>query len=128
MIVVDTSALLAIVLGEPGGPACREALRQAKAAYISAGTLAEALIVGGHRGVAQMLSALLEELQIEVVAVNAGDAYDVADGYRHWGRGMHPARLNLGDCFGYALAKSRRLPLLYVGEDFRRTDIVSAIT
>ena len=127
MIVVDTSALLAVVLDEAGGPACRRALNQADAVCISAGTLAEALIVAGYRDVEPMLSALLDDLKVEVVALGAQDARDVAESHRRWGKGVHPARLNPGDCFAYALARTRGAPLLYIGDDFSRTDIASAL-
>ena len=127
MIVVDTSALLAIVLDEPQADACSRALRSQADICISAGTLAEALIVAGHRGVAAALAVILSGLACEVVPVDARTAREVADAHRRWGKGVHPARLNLADCFAYALAKSRQAPLLYIGDDFIRTDIVSVL-
>ena len=74
-----------------------------------------------------MVEALLQELEVVVVDVSARDARDMSDAYRRWGKGVHPARLNLGDCFAYALANSRQLPLLYIGGDFSQTDIASAM-
>jgi len=62
-----------------------------------------------------------------VVPVTAKVAYQVAAAYRRWGKGVHPASLNYGDCFAYALARERNLPLLYIGQDFAQTDVQSAL-
>ena len=94
---------------------------------MSAGTLAEALIVAGRRGVDTQMNALLAQLELEIVKVSAVDAREMAEGYSRWGKGVHPARLNLGDCFAYALAKERNLPLLFVGNDFAQTDVKPAL-
>lgn len=127
MIVVDTSALIAVLLREPSGENCRRVLEQAPQVLISAGTMAEALIVARQRGVGEKVAELIDELGIEVVAVTAHAAGLVADAYDRWGKGVHPARLNIGDCFAYSLAKARSCPLLFVGSDFSRTDIVAAV-
>jgi ribonuclease VapC len=127
MIVVDTSAFLAIVLGEPEGRQCFDALTVADGIAISAGTLAEALIVSGRRGAAERLKTLTANLGTEVVPVTEDMARQVADAYTRWGKGIHPARLNFGDCFAYALAIERACPLLFIGGDFARTDVVSAL-
>ena len=94
---------------------------------MSAGTMAEALIVAEHRGFVEALLSLVDGFGIEVVAVTRETARRVADAHRRWGRGQHPAGLNFGDCFAYELAASRGCPLLYIGNDFSRTDIVSAL-
>lgn len=94
---------------------------------MSAGTLTEVLIVTGRRGLAEKTAALIDSLQITVAPVSEIDARLAAEAYARWGRGVHPAGLNFGDCFAYALAKERRCPLLCVGEDFARTDIQSAL-
>lgn len=127
MIVVDTSALMALLLGEPEAEAIAWALEGAEALAISAGTLAEALIVAGRRGVGEEMARLVEGLGFEVEAVSPAAARRVAGAYAAWGKGVHPAGLNFGDCFAYALARERRAPLLFVGEDFARTDLAAAL-
>lgn len=126
MIVVDTSALMAILLDEPDAERCMACLEAADDIVLSAGTLAEALIVAGHRQVRSEMERLVAGLGLEVVAVTPAMARRVADAYARWGKGVHPAALNYGDCFAYALAEERRSPLLFVGEDFPRTDIAAA--
>jgi ribonuclease VapC len=127
VIVVDTSALMAIVLREVGWEACSEAIAKADGAFMSAGTMAEAAVVGGQRGLASELFELIDAAGIVVESVTAADAVRVGEAYSKWGKGVHRAHLNLGDCFAYALAKLRGCPLLFVGKDFTRTDIVSAL-
>lgn len=126
MIVVDTSALLAILLNESSAGICREVLKANPDARISAGTLSEALILTAHRGGFDELSAIVDELGIVVEPLDAGRARRVARAHASWGKGVHPAKLNFGDCFAYALAKELGCPLLYVGEDFARTDVETA--
>ncbi len=127
MIVVDTSALMAIVLDEPEADRCEAAILAASGVLISAGTLAEALIVAGGRSVATEMKRLVEDIGMEVMPVTAATADRVADAYARWGKGIHPARLNLGDCFAYALATERACPLLFIGNDFTRTDVANAL-
>lgn len=128
MIVVDTSALLAIVLNEPSAGACLQVLESEDDVALSAGTLSEALIVASMRGVSDLLTALVERLHLEVLPVTEERARRVADAYAIWGKGVHPAGLNFGDCFAYAAAKEMACPLLYVGNDFPQTDIATAGT
>ena len=125
-IVVDTSALMAILLDEPSAERCVDALAQSDTLLLSSATVAEALVVAGRRGCRDGMERLLARLGAEIVALAPGDAPLVADAYDRWGKGVHPAGLNLGDCFAYALAKSRGCPLLFVGEDFARTDLAIA--
>lgn len=127
MIVVDTSALMAIVLGQSEAEACKDSLANDPDVAISGGTLCEALIVAGRRGVRADLERLIDGLAFEVVPVTAAAAQDVADAYQRFGKGAHPASLNFGDCFGYALARERSCPLLYVGADFSQTDVEPAL-
>lgn len=127
MIVVDTSALMAVVLDEPDAEACSEVLAREDDIAISAGTLAEALIVAARRLVGEVMQRLVEGLDCQVVAVTHADALKVADAYARWGKGVHAAGLNYGDCFAYALARQRGCPLLFVGNDFARTDITACI-
>jgi ribonuclease VapC len=126
MIAVDTSALMAIVLGEPEADLCASMLEAEVEVLISAGTLAEAMIVAGRRNVAREMSALVEGLQFTIVAVSGAAARRIAQAYARWGKGIHPAGLNFGDCFAYALAEEHACPLLYVGDDFARTDLTPA--
>jgi len=127
VIVVDTSALMAIVLGEPESDACMDVLERDPEVLISAGTLAEALIVAGRRHVEAQMADLVKGLGLTIVAVTAAAARRAAAAYARWGKGVHPAGLNLGDCFTYALAEEHRCPLLYIGDDFARTDLTSAM-
>jgi ribonuclease VapC len=126
VIVVDTSALVAIILTEPGFEICRAVLEAEAELLISAGTVAEALIVAGRRNRIREMTTLIEGLGFTIVPVSAVDARRVAEAYEYWGKGVHPAGLNFGDCFAYALAKEHGCPLLYVGEDFARTDLAAA--
>lgn len=128
MIVVDTSALMAIVMNEPVAPLLARAIEGLdQSLLISAGTVAEAMIVAAGRDRIPEMQALLEELDHSVVTVDEATSRRIVDAYRNWGKGFHPAGLNLGDCFAYALAKERDLPLLFVGNDFSQTDIKSAL-
>jgi ribonuclease VapC len=123
MIVVDTSALLAIVLGEPEADACIAVLEAENEVLISAGTLAEALIVAARRNVADEITALIDGLGFSVVPVTHTFAHRISQAYAEWGKGQHPAGLNFGDCFSYALAKEHSCRLLFVGNDFSKTDL-----
>ncbi|MDO5623014.1 MAG: type II toxin-antitoxin system VapC family toxin [Paracoccus sp. (in: a-proteobacteria)] len=127
-IAIDTSALMAVLLSEPAAPACTEALTRHQHLLISAGTMAEAQIVADRRGVGPEMAELIAGLGIETASVTALAAQQVAAAYAQWGKGIHPAGLNFGDCFAYALAKDRGLALLYVGDDFVRTDIASVLS
>jgi ribonuclease VapC len=126
MIAVDTSALMAIVLNEPEANACIAALETEDEILISAGTVAEALIVAGRRNVGEEMARLIDELGFEFVSVTPESARRIAAAYERWGKGLHPAALNFGDCFAYEVAKNHGCRLLFVGEDFRRTDLESA--
>ena len=127
MIAVDTSALIAVVLGEATAAACMAALEADDRVLISAGTLAQALIDSQLRNVMAEVAGIVEKLAFEIAPVTAGTARRVAQAYARWGKGQHPAGLNFGDCFAYAVAKEHRCRLLYVGKDFARTDIESVL-
>lgn len=126
MIVVDTSALMALLLGEPEAGRIADALAEAPEIAISGGTLAEALIVARRRGIGDEMARLVAGLGMAVVPVTENAAQRVAGAYDAWGKGRHPAGLNFGDCFAYALTAERGAALLYVGDDFARTDVVRA--
>jgi ribonuclease VapC len=130
VIVVDTSAVVAVFLSEPDADLLRDVMRAADDARMSAASAAECQIVldnrtGDDNG--DLLRAMLFELGVSVEPVTAGDAWAAASAYRRFGKGRHRARLNYGDCFAYAPAKSLDLPLLFKGDDFRHTDVRAAI-
>ncbi|TFF25440.1 type II toxin-antitoxin system VapC family toxin [Jiella endophytica] len=127
MIAVDTSALIAVLQNEERGVDCLNAMKAADRVVISAGTTAEALIVATRRRMRTSMSTMIEDLGFEIIAVTPSMSRLVADAHRHYGKGVHPASLNFGDCFAYALAKELRLPLLYIGNDFAQTDITAVI-
>lgn len=127
MIVLDTSALMALLLAEPQADQIAEILKSEEDFKISAGTLAEALIVAGRRVLSEEMSLLLEGLAVEVETVSAARAVAVSKAYSTWGKGIHPAGLNFGDCFSYVTAKANGSSLLYVGDDFTQTDLLSAL-
>ena len=128
MIVVDTSALMAILLEEAAADACSECLSESDQIALSAGTYAEALLVAQRRGVGRELSELLQGLGCEIVPVTEAEAIRVAAAYERFGKGLHPAGLNFGDCFAYVLAVQQNCPLLFVGDDFVRTDVSDALS
>ena len=127
MIAVDTSALMAILLGEVEADACSAALEAQDRLLISAGTVAVALIVAARRNVGAEMTALIDGLGFEVIPLTSTSARRVAQAYDDWGKGVHPAALNFGDCFAYVVAKEQGCPLLYVGDDFSKTDIEGII-
>ena len=127
MIAVDTSAMMAVILNEPEATVCARALQTEPELMISAATVAEALIVADMRNVSAEMTKLLDGLGFEIVPVTLATARRVKDVYAKWGKGRHAASLNFGDCFAYDTAKTCACQLLFVGEDFRKTDLASAI-
>ena len=128
-MVVDTSAMLAIILHEPDELALAQKIGAAARPVMSAATYVELAIVALSRANTglDVLDAALARAGIEVLAVSTQQARLAAEAYSRYGKGFHPARLNYGDCFAYALAKDRGEPLLFKGSDFSRTDIAAAI-
>jgi ribonuclease VapC len=127
MMVVDTSALVTIIVREPPAAACIKALESETDVLASAGTLAEALIVASRRHVSDQMAGLIDELDLEIIPVTLASARRIGKAYEKWGKGMHPAGLNFGDCFAYVLAKERSCPLLFIGNDFSQTDVESVL-
>jgi ribonuclease VapC len=123
MIAIDTSAIIAILLNEPEADACIAALEAEEEIVISSATLAETLIVAGRRNVEAEAVSLIDGLGLEVVSVTPASAKRVAEAYAQWGKGVHPAGLNFGDCFAYEVATEHACPLLFVGNDFAKTDV-----
>jgi ribonuclease VapC len=127
MIAVDTSALMAIVLGEERAADCAAILEAEPEVIISAGTMAEALIVAARRNVAAEMVKLIEGLGFEVVSVTAASSRQIAAAYDRWGKGVHPTGLNFGDCFAYQVAMAHDCRLLYTGTDFSKTDVTGIL-
>ena len=127
MIAVDTSALIAVLLREPEGPRCSSILSDNSSLFLSAATLAEVLVVASGRNVGHEMSALIDLFGFEIVPVTAATALRISAIYATWGRGRHPASLNFGDCFSYDTAKTHACPLLFVGDDFSKTDLESVL-
>jgi ribonuclease VapC len=127
LIVADTSAVVAYLTGEARSQTVEACLVSADAILMSAGTLTELLIVSQSRGIDQDVRDMLDQYGIEIVPVTEDAAFAAGKAHGRFGRRSHAAGLNFGDCFAYVLAKSRDLPLLYVGEDFAKTDVRSAI-
>lgn len=128
MIVVDASALVAILAGEPEAEAFLPLLMETPSLLSPLGfweTTVAARRVLGPDG-QQSLLALMDALRIQIATADGETARIAVEAEANFGK-RTPAKLNLGDCFAYALAKERNLPLLYKGEDFSRTDIVPAL-
>lgn len=130
-MIVDTSAIIAILVGEPEREVFLEAILADPAPKVSAGTLLELGIVVDRLGdpiVTRRVDDLVETLGIEIVPVTAEHVTLGRAAYRDFGRGSgHPARLNFGDLFAYALTRSTGEPILYKGDDFIHTDVISAV-
>ena len=124
MIVLDTSAILAILLGEEEAVSFRDRIGEAGSAMVSAATAVElAAVASDDDDLFSAVRAFLDEPFVSVEPLDAEQAIAAGDAYRRYGKGHHPAGLNLGDVFAYALAQRRNLPLLFKGRDFARTDI-----
>ena len=129
-MVIDTSALMAVLLQEPNAAQVAAAIEANSSRLLSAATLLEAsIVIESRKGEAggRELDLLLYRAGFEVVPVDQDQAEIARAAWRRFGKGRHPAALNFGDCFAYALAKSRRLPLLFCGDDFRHTDVAAAM-
>ena len=130
MIAVDSSALLAILLQEPDAETFAEQLwTHGDVLFSAAGYLETGIVLDSRSGpaVSASLDALIDEVGMVVSPVDLQQARVAREAYRTYGRRNHPASLNLGDCFAYALAKVTRRPLLYKGDDFSKTDLVSVL-
>ena len=128
-MVLDTSAIVAILQDEPERPTFTRLIGTDPQPLMSAVTRVECTFVmeGRKREPGRKeLELFLREAEVDVVAVTPEQADLACEAFRRFGKGRHPAALNIGDCFAYALAKAIREPLLYKGSDFSRTDIASA--
>ncbi len=130
-MIVDSSAIVAILKKEPDWLEFAKKLDVADSISISAGTYLEVSVVIGRQNDPIMnreIDSLMEEFDISIEPFTADQAQIARQAYRDYGRGSgHPANLNLGDCFAYALARAKREALLFKGDDFVHTDIRSAL-
>ena len=129
-MVLDTSAIVAILFREADRLVFQSAIAEADQCILSAVTRVEAaLVVEGRKGEdgGTDLERLLSTCGAEVAAVSPEQAALAIDAFRRYGKGRHPAGLNLGDCFSYALARASGQALLFKGDDFKQTDIKPAI-
>jgi ribonuclease VapC len=129
VIVIDTSVILAVFFREPEARAVVRQIRGTTRPRISAANLLEILIVLDARSRVSnrdRVERMIDRLGIEIEVVTASQVWLAAEAYRRFGKGFHPARLNYGDCFAYALARDLGFPLLYKGADFALTDIPAA--
>ena len=129
-MIVDTSSLVAILTKEPDYELYIDAISRARRCIISAGNFLElSIVIEGQFGadVLRQCDALFRRVGIVIEPVSLEQAQTARQAFHDFGKGRHPAGLNFGDCFAYALAKVSGEPLLFKGEDFKRTDIVSAI-
>lgn len=127
-MVVDPSALFAVLQDEPGRAAIVDQIQSAESICMSVVSFVEASIVVHHRNRIDGLldlDLLISKAGIELIACDSDQAHVARSAFRMYGKGQHPAKLNFGDCFSYALAKTRNEPLLYKGLDFSQTDIES---
>ena len=125
-MIIDTSALVAIFIQETGHEGLVEAVADASAAAVAAPTLVEAGIVLSVRmrlDARPLIARLLHDFGIMVIPFGDDHWREALDAFNRFGKGKHPAALNLGDCFSYAVASLAEQPLLCVGDDFRKTDL-----
>lgn len=127
MIVVDSSALVAILEQDPDGDRFLQIIREEPRRFVSAVTIYETgIVIGARRGwdAVTNVMALIDALSVEIVPFAEPYVSAALEAYGRYGKGVHPkARLNLGDCVAYALAKSLDAPLLFKGSDFAQTDV-----
>ena len=129
MIAVDTSALVAVVLGESDAERFLVAMSADDAAVATVSVVEAAIVVEARQGpdAARDLQLLIDGAIERVVPVEQEHAAAAVAAWRRFGKGRHPAGLNFGDCFAYALADVEGLPLLYKGDDFGQTDIAAVL-
>lgn len=126
-MILDSSAIVAVLVQEADGPVFRELIYDAPVTRLSAASYLELGIVLDAKGLGDELDQFLDWCEAGVEPVTATQARLARAAHRQFGRGSgHPARLNFGDCFSYALAMDKREPLLFKGNDFSRTDVLMA--
>lgn len=128
-MIIDTSALVSILDQEAEAERLARAIAAASERMLSAANLVETgIVMQVRRGdeADRDLDLLLAKLKIDIIPVSGKQANLARKAFQHYGRGRHPAKLNFGDCFAYALAKDSSAPLLFKGNDFSQTDIMIA--
>jgi ribonuclease VapC len=129
-VILDASAVIAILRDEPDAPRFHAAIANAEHRRISAATHFEAAaVIDVQRDsiASRKLDDLMQRIRVEIIPFTAAQAKLARDAYRDYGKGSgHPARLNFGDCFAYALAKELGEPVLFKGDDFSKTDVDAA--
>ena len=130
-MIIDSSAIVAIVKKEQDARVFTDALEAEINCKMSAATFVEAAVVIDAKRdpvVSRRYDEILRDAAVKLIPVDEAQARIAREAYRDFGRGSgHPARLNFGDCFAYALAKASGEPLLFKGEDFRHTDVIPAL-
>jgi ribonuclease VapC len=126
-IAVDTSIISAICFREPGFEGYLRFLAHCDTLWMAAPTRLELGIVSANRGVSELASQLLVNHGIQIISFDETMALAAIEAFECYGKGRHKAALNFGDCCSYALAKTRSIPLLYQGDDFALTDVMSAL-
>jgi len=126
-VIVDSSAIVAIIRHESGWTELKDRLLSSRDARISAGTMIELQMVTDRPKLREGFAELIVEAALEIIPVDARQVELAYDGFRRFGKGRHPAGLDFGDLFAYALARALDEPLLYVGTDFGLTDVRSAV-
>ena len=129
-MVADTSAILAIILDETEGPTFHNTMRNDGEVLVSTASAVELMIVAMGRGndIYQAAIQFLERPFVRLISLDQAQVWAATDAFERYGKGRgHPAGLNFGDTFAYALATVRRLPLLFKGDDFTQTDIASVV-
>ena len=122
-MVLDTSAIVAILRGEPESDRFQQLIADAPRRLLNAASLLECWIVAADLDIREELDAWLAAAAVEIVPFTAAQCLLAERAFLHFGKGRHPAGLNFGDCFAYALAKAFNEPLLFKGNDFSQTDI-----
>src|ERR1700751_5613435 len=129
-MIIDTSAIIAILNDEPERRAFNEVIEHSDTCLLSAANFLEAsIVIENNRGYDGLrdFDLLMAAAGIELAPVDADQAHIARQAFRQYGKGRHPAALNFGDCFSYALAKATGFPLLFKGQDFAKTDIHAAL-
>jgi ribonuclease VapC len=129
-VIIDTSAIIAVLFDEDDAELYAEAIARAESRRVSAATFVEAAIVveAQTKGIGgRQLDAFFRHADIAIEAVTEEQAHMARQAFTDYGNGRHPAGLNYGDCFAYALSKVTGEPLLFKGKDFAKTDLVAAI-
>ncbi|OGR10977.1 MAG: ribonuclease [Deltaproteobacteria bacterium RIFOXYB12_FULL_58_9] len=129
-MIIDTSAILAVLFAEEDATVFAQTIANADTRLMSAANYLEAAVVVDHQmgaAAGRQLDAFIDRAEIKIESVTREQAELARQAYSDFGKGHHPAGLNFGDCFAYALAKHTRLPILFKGDDFSHTDLSSAL-